>query len=72
MYFHIYGLVIDPYKDLLPVGLVASLVEHVAGIAEVRVQIRSEKGLKNSGLSRCYLSSAKNAIMKFIRYHFYY
>ena len=36
MYFHIYGLVIDPYKDLLPVGLVmvASLVEHVAGIAE--------------------------------------
>ena len=34
--------------------------------------IHSEKGLKNSGLSRCYLSSAKNAIMKFIHYHFYY
>lgn len=72
MYFHIYGLVIDPHDDLLPVGLIASLVEHVAGIAEVRVQIHREKGLRISGLSRCYLSSAKNAIMKFIHYHFYY
>ena len=72
MYFHIYGLVINPHDNLLPVGLIAALVEHVAGIAEVRVQIHSEKGLKNSGLSRCYLSGDKNAIMTFIHYHFYY
>ena len=39
IYLHIYGLTIDPRKDLLPVGLVAQLVEHCTGIAGVRVQI---------------------------------
>ena len=38
-YLHIYELIIDPHNDLLPVGLIAQLVEHCTGIAEVRVQV---------------------------------
>ena len=30
---------IDPRNDLLPVGLIAQLVEHCTGIVEVRVGI---------------------------------
>ena len=37
IYLHIYGLIIDPHNDLLPVGLRAQLVEHCTGIAEVRI-----------------------------------
>ena len=33
------NLITDPHNDLLPVGLVAQLVEHCAGIAEVRIRI---------------------------------
>ena len=39
IYLHIYGQIIDPYNDLLPVGLIAQLVEHCTDIAEVRVGI---------------------------------
>ena len=39
IYLHIYGLVIDPYNDLLPAGLIAQLVEHCTGTAEVWVRI---------------------------------
>ena len=35
----IYGLIMDPYKDQLPVGLITRLVEHCSGIAEVRVRV---------------------------------
>ena len=34
-----YGLIIDPHNDQLPVGLIAQLVECCTGIAEVRVQV---------------------------------
>ena len=36
-YLHIYGLLIDPHNDLLPVSVIAQLLEHCAGIGEVRV-----------------------------------
>ena len=39
MNLHIYGLIIHPINKLLPVGLIAQLVEHCNGIAEVRVRI---------------------------------
>ena len=39
IYLHIYGLIIDPHNNLLPVGLIMQLVEHCTGIAGVRVQI---------------------------------
>ena len=32
-----YGLIINPHNDLLPVGLIAQLVEHCPGFTEVRV-----------------------------------
>ena len=35
----IYGLIIDPHDNQLPVGLTAQLVEHCTGIAEGRVQV---------------------------------
>ena len=35
----IYGLIIDPHNNQLPVGLIAQLVEHCTGIAEVRVLV---------------------------------
>ena len=35
----IYGLIVNPPNDQLPVGLIAPLVEHCTGIAEVRVGI---------------------------------
>ena len=37
-YLRIYGLIYDPHDDLLPVGLIAQLLEHYTGIAEVRVR----------------------------------
>ena len=33
----IYRLIIDPHNDQLLVGLISQLVEHLTGIAEVRV-----------------------------------
>ena len=57
IYLHIYGLVIDPYNDLLPAGLIAQQVEHCTGTAGLGSNPRS--GLNLSGLSRCCLSSAK-------------
>ena len=36
-YLPIYGLIIDPHNDQLSVGVIAQLVEHCTGIAEVRV-----------------------------------
>ena len=30
-----YKLIIDPHNDLLPVGLIAQLVDHCTGIAKV-------------------------------------
>jgi len=39
IYFHIYGLIIDPHNDLLPVGLIAELVEDCTGITGFRVWI---------------------------------
>ena len=33
--FTIYGLVVDPHNDKLPVGLIAQLVAHCTGIAEI-------------------------------------
>ena len=39
VYQHIYGLIIDPHNNLLPVGLKAQPVEHCTGIVEVRVWI---------------------------------
>ena len=35
----IYGLLIDPRKDQLPIRLIAQLVGHCTGIAEVRVRV---------------------------------
>ena len=37
----IYGLIIDPYNDQLPVGLIVQLVEHCTSITEVRVRVPS-------------------------------
>ena len=51
LYLHIFGLIVDPHNDLLPVGVVAQLVEHCTAIAEVRVRIPR--------LPRSCLSSAK-------------
>ena len=39
IYLHIYGLIVDPHNNLLPVGLIAQQLEHCTGIAEVRVPI---------------------------------
>jgi len=39
IYLHIYGLIIDPHNDLLPVGLKAQLSEHRTGITEVIIRI---------------------------------
>ena len=39
IYLYIYGLIIDPHDDQLPVGLIAQLVEHCIDNAEVRVRI---------------------------------
>ena len=33
---HIYGFKMDPHNNLLPVGLIAQLLEHCTGIAKVR------------------------------------
>ena len=35
IYLHIYGLIINPHNDLLPVGLIAQLVEHCTDITGV-------------------------------------
>ena len=37
-YLRIYGLIYDPHNGLLPVGLIAQLLEHYTGIAEVRLR----------------------------------
>ena len=37
----IYGLMIDPHNNQLPVGLIAQLAEHCTSIAEVRVSVPS-------------------------------
>jgi len=37
----IYGLMIDPYDDQLPVNLIAEVQEHYRGIPEARVAVRS-------------------------------
>ena len=39
IYPNISGLIIGPHNDLLPVCLMAQLVQHCTGIAEVRVRI---------------------------------
>ena len=39
IYVHLYGLIIDPHNDQLPIGLLAQLVGHCTGIAEVRGRI---------------------------------
>ena len=39
IYLYIYGLIIDPHDDQLPVGPIAQLVEHWIDNAEVRVRI---------------------------------
>ena len=33
---NMYGLIIDPHNNQLQVGMIAQLVEHCTGIAEVR------------------------------------
>ena len=35
----IYGLIIDPHNDYLPIGLMAQLVKHCSGITDVRVRV---------------------------------
>ena len=37
IYLNIYGLIIDPHNNQLVVSLIAQLLEHCTGIAEVRV-----------------------------------
>ena len=37
----IYGLLIDPYNDQLPVCLIVQLVEHCTSITEIRVRVPS-------------------------------
>lgn len=56
--FIIYGLMIHPHNDQLPVGLIAQLMEQHTGIAEVRVR-EPRSGRMFSGLRRNFLSSAK-------------
>ena len=36
---HIYVFIINPHNDVLPVSLIAELMEHCTGIAEARVRI---------------------------------
>ena len=38
---HIYGLIIDPQRDQVPVGLIAQLVEHCASIAVVLLRVQA-------------------------------
>ena len=54
IYLHIYGLIIDPHNDLLPVGLIAQLVEHCTGIAEVRVWIPVQAWIFQAFLAAAY------------------
>ena len=37
IYLQIYGLIIDPHNDLLPVDLIPQLVEHSTSNTKVRV-----------------------------------
>ena len=39
LYLYIYGLLIDPHNDLLPVSVIAQLLEHCGGIKEARGSI---------------------------------
>ena len=36
----IYGGIIDPHRDQLPIGLVAQLAKYCNGIAEARAQVK--------------------------------
>ena len=62
IYLHIYRLIVDPHNNLLPVGLIAQLVEHCTGIAEARVGIPVQAWIFQAFLA----ASAKNAIITFI------
>ena len=42
IYLHIYELITDPHNNLLPVGLIAQLVEHCTSITEVTVGIPAQ------------------------------
>ena len=47
---HIYGLIIDPHNHQLLVGVIAQLMEHCAGIAEVWVRVPFRPEFSNSFL----------------------
>ena len=57
IYLHIHRLIINPHNNLLPVGLIAQLVEHCTGITEVTGSINALSGLTFSGPS-CYCFSS--------------
>ena len=60
---------IDPYNDQLPVGLIAQLVEHCTGVAEVRVRVPSRPFLhhrlvgaaKTAKITRIKIGSIRSA-----------
>ena len=55
IYYFMYMILIHEVPDQLPVGLIAQLVEHCTGIAEVRVQIPGQAFL-------ALISSAKTGM----------
>ena len=66
IYLHIYVVIIDPHNDLLPVGLIAPLVEHCTVIAEVGVQIPVRAGPEVFRPFSLLLKQRENAMIKFI------
>ena len=56
----IYGLIMDPHNDQLPVGPTAQLVEHVTCIAEAGVQVPFRSKIFRTFFCY-YLSSTNNS-----------
>ena len=55
--YFMYMILVHEFPDQLPVGLIAQLVEHCTGIAEVRVQIPGQ-----AFLAAALISSAKTGM----------
>ena len=53
------GLIIDPHNDLLPVGLIAQLVEHCTSVTEVRIWVPFRQEFFKPFFLNCLSSKAK-------------
>ena len=63
------GLSLDPHNDQLPVTLIAQLVEHCTGIAQVRARVPFQPELFR--LFICYCSSSiQDTIHKWQLFYF--